>query len=218
MRRNETHQKKIVGILDTTLIQGIFSYDSHITEEFGFAGPTFFLLNIQNQANVENLSKTIESSFLQYGLQVLDLENLILEALEAMNQFFTLFESFMALGLIIGIAGLGIITIRSVHERRQEIGMMRALGFQRKMVLHSFIIETSFVAIIGIVIGVILGIAIGYLLWRDEFASQGLEFMINWQPIIMVSIISFFVTLLSIIPASRKASRVPPAEALRYMG
>ena len=217
-KNNETHQKKIIGILDTVLIQGIFSYDSHIPEEFGFIGPTFFLLNIQDQVNVENLSKTIESSFLQYGLQVLDLENLILEALEAMNQFFTLFESFMALGLIIGIAGLGIITIRSVHERRQEIGMMRALGFRRKMVLHSFIIETSFVAIIGIVIGVILGIAIGYLLWRDEFASQGLEFMINWQPIIMVSIISFFVTLLSIIPASRKASRVPPAEALRYMG
>jgi len=217
-KNNETHHKKIIGILDTTLIQGIFSYDSHIKEEFGFTGPTFFLLNTRKQTNVENLSKTIESQFLQYGLQVLDLENLVREALEAMNQFFTLFESFMALGLIIGIAGLGIITIRSVHERRQEIGMMRALGFQRKMVLQSFIIETSFVAIIGIVIGVILGIAIGYLLWQDEFASQGLEFMIHWQPIIMVSIISFFVTLLSIIPASRKASRVPPAEALRYMG
>lgn len=217
-KNNETHEKKIIGILDTSLIQGIFIYDFHIKEDFDLPGPTFFLMNVPEQANVENLSKTIESQFLQYGLQVLDLKNLVLEALRAMNQFFTLFESFMALGLIIGIAGLGIITIRSVHERRQEIGMMRALGFQRKMVLHSFIIETSFVAIIGIVIGVILGIAIGYLLWRDEFASQGLEFMINWQPIITVSIISFFVTLLSIIPASRKASRVPPAEALRYMG
>ena len=217
-KNNETHNKKIIGILDTTLIQGILSYDAHIQEDFGFVGPTFFLLNIHEQANIENLSKTIESQFLPYGLQVLDLENLVLEALQAMNQFFTLFESFMALGLIIGIAGLGIITIRSVHERRQEIGMMRAIGFQRKMVLQSFIIETSFVAFIGIVIGVLLGIAIGYLLWRDGFASQGFEFMINWQPIIMVSLLSFFVTLISIIPASRKASRVPPAEALRYMG
>jgi len=37
----------------------------------------------------------------------------------------------MALGLIVGIAALGVIAFRSVVERRQEIGMMRAIGFQQ---------------------------------------------------------------------------------------
>jgi len=216
--KNETHEKKIIAILDTTLMQALFSFESHVQKDFGFTGPTFFLFNVKDDVDVDNLSKNIENSFLRYGLQVLDLENLVLEAVHAMNQFFNLFESFMAMGLVIGIAGLGIITIRSVHERRQEIGMMRALGFKRKMVLYSFIIETSFVALIGITIGVILGVLIGFLVWRDEFAIQGLDFMINWQPILIMSLLSFFVTLLCIIPASQKASHVPPAEALRYRG
>ena len=133
-----------------------------------------------------------------------------------MNQFFYLFDAFMALGLIIGIAGLGIITVRSVHERRQEIGMMRAIGFKKRMVLSSFVIEMSTIAILGILIGTFLGIFTGYIIWRDSFSDLGFDFIINWVPIVVIDFIAFVFTIVCILPASRKASRIPPAEALRY--
>jgi putative ABC transport system permease protein len=40
----------------------------------------------------------------------------------------------MALGLIVGVAALGVISARSVVERRQQIGVLRAVGFRRGMV------------------------------------------------------------------------------------
>ncbi|MCJ7572013.1 MAG: FtsX-like permease family protein [Candidatus Thermoplasmatota archaeon] len=149
-------------------------------------------------------------------MQTIVVKTVVMNVISTLNQFFYLFDAFMALGLIIGIAGLGIITIRSVHERRQEIGMMRAIGFNKRMVLSSFIIETSTIAIIGILIGTFLGIFTGYIIWRDSFSDLGFDFIINWQPIILISFIAFVFTLICILPASRKASRIPPAEALRY--
>jgi len=213
---NAIVEKKVIGILDTTLIQGIFTYNKYVEEEFNINTSTTFLFSIKIGEDADNIAKEIESSFLKNGMQTIVVKTVVMDAMNAMNQFFYLFDAFMALGLIIGIAGLGIITIRSVHERRQEIGMMRAIGFKKRMVLSSFIIETSTIAIIGILIGTFLGIFTGYIIWRDSFSDLGFDFIINWQPIIIVSFIAFIFTLICIFPASRKASRIPPAEALRY--
>jgi putative ABC transport system permease protein len=213
---NSIVKKKVIGILDTTIIQGIFSYNKYVDEEFNINTSSVFLFSIKKGQNADAVSKEIERSFLENGMQTIVVKTVVMNAISTMNQFFYLFDAFMALGLIIGIAGLGIITIRSVHERRQEIGMMRAIGFKRRMVLSSFIIETSTIAIIGILIGTLLGIFTGYIIWRDSFSNLGFDFIINWQPIILISFIAFVFTLICILPASRKASRIPPAEALRY--
>jgi hypothetical protein len=42
--------------------------------------------------------------------------------------FNRLIQGFMGLGLLVGVAALGVISARSVVERRQQIGVMRALG------------------------------------------------------------------------------------------
>jgi len=209
-------EKKVIGILDTTLIQGIFSYNVYVEQDFGINTSSVFLFSIKTGLDVDETAKELESAFLSNGMQTIVVETVVLNIIATLNQFFYLFDAFMALGLIIGIAGLGIITIRSVHERRQEIGMMRAIGFKKKMVLSSFVIETSTIAIIGILIGTFLGIFTGYIIWRDSFSELGFDFVINWQPIILISFVAFVFTLICILPASRKASKIPPAEALRY--
>lgn len=215
---NNTVKKKIIGIIDTIFIQGIFSYEDYVREEFGFTLSTYFLFSVNKGENVDETAKEIERTFLKNGMQAFAIRTMVLDSIKAMNQFFNLFNAFMGLGLIIGIAGLGIITIRSVHERRQEIGMMRAIGFKKRMVLSSFLIETSFISLLGIIIGTLLGIFTGYIIWRDGFKEMGFDFILNWQPILIVILIAFIFTLLCIIPASRKASKIPPAEALRYKG
>ena len=45
------------------------------------------------------------------------------------RSFFRLMQGFLALGLLVGIAGLGVVMIRAVRERRRNIGVLRALGF-----------------------------------------------------------------------------------------
>jgi putative ABC transport system permease protein len=84
-----------------------------------------------------------------------------------------LVQAFMGLGLLVGIAALGVIAIRSVVERRQQIGVLRAIGFKRGMVQLGFLIESSFIAALGIAIGASLGVVLAYLLLTDPAFSGG---------------------------------------------
>ena len=52
----------------------------------------------------------------------------------------------MGLGLVVGIAALAVVASRAVVERRQQIGMLRAIGYQRGMVALSFLFESGFIA------------------------------------------------------------------------
>jgi CBS domain-containing protein len=56
-----------------------------------------------------------------------------------------LVEGFKGLGLIVEVAALGVISARAVVERRQQIGVLRAIGHQRRMVQLSFLLECSFI-------------------------------------------------------------------------
>ncbi len=75
--------------------------------------------------------------------------------------------AFMGLGLIVGVTALGVITARAVVERRQQIGVLRAVGFRRRMVQWSFLLESSFIALTSIVIGTVLGLAVAFNVIHD---------------------------------------------------
>ena len=81
---------------------------------------------------------------------------------------------FLALGLIVGIAGLGVISTRAVVERWQQIGMLRALGYRRSLVQRSFLMESSLIAILGLIIGTLVGrLAVVPLLRRRQDVRHG---------------------------------------------
>ena len=73
----------------------------------------------------------------------------------------------MGLGLIVGVAALGVVSARSVVERRQQIGVLRAIGFRRSMVQACFLLESSFIALTAIVVGTALGLAVAYNVISD---------------------------------------------------
>jgi putative ABC transport system permease protein len=106
-----------------------------------------------------------------------------------------------------------------VVERRQQIGMLRAIGYRRGLISMSFGLETLFVVGIGIVAGTLLGVVLGYNLFNSEDAGAGgsaASFIVPWQLIsILVAGTLAIATLTTWIPA-RQASRIAPAEALRY--
>jgi putative ABC transport system permease protein len=86
----------------------------------------------------------------------------------ANRSFFRLVQGFLALGLLVGIAGLGVVMVRAVRERRRNIGVLRALGFQAGTVQRAFLTESSFVALEGILVGAVLGIITTYLLFQND--------------------------------------------------
>jgi putative ABC transport system permease protein len=123
----------------------------------------------------------------------------------------------MALGLIVGVAAIGVIAFRSVVERRQQIGVLRAIGFQRSLVSLSFLIETAFIVLLGLVSGSLLGLALAQiLLTSDDFGGVGADFVIPWPIISVILAATVVVALLMAWIPARQAASIAPAEALRY--
>jgi len=205
--------KTVIGILDQFIFSGIFMSENATEEDFNLTSKGVFLFDIKDEDRGDELAKEIEREF---NFDTIELKSAVKQFTNVMEQFFNLFTAFMSLGLVVGIAGLGIITLRAVHERRKEIGMMRAIGFKRRNVTMAFIQESAFISLVGIIIGVALGIAVGYSIWYDGFKPMDYDFYIPWMKILIVSLIAFFATAIFTIPPSYSASKVTPAEALRY--
>ena len=73
---------------------------------------------------------------------------------------------------MVGVAALGVISARAVVERRQQIGVLRSIGFRRRMVQVTFLLESSFVALTAIVVGTVLGLVIAYNVIATTAASR----------------------------------------------
>ena len=129
----------------------------------------------------------------------------------------SLIRGFLGMGLASGIAALGVVGMRSVAERRQQIGMLRALGFSRRSVQATFLIEGSVVAILGITIGGVVGLVLArnvvFFLAHD---FQLLQLAIPWRQVAALALAAYSAALLSALAVAWQAGRVTPAEALRY--
>jgi ABC-type antimicrobial peptide transport system permease subunit len=68
--------------------------------------------------------------------------------------------------IVFGVATLLHVLVVSITRRRQEIGLLKALGFFRRQVASTVLWQTTTVALIGLDVGVPLGVAIGRLVWR----------------------------------------------------
>ncbi len=133
------------------------------------------------------------------------------------NAFNKLFQGFSGLGLVVGVAAIGVLSVRAVVERRQSIGVLRAIGFRSGMIRAQFLIESSFITLLGIVVGICLGILQSWLIFLEISKElEGAEFVIPVVEVgILIAITMIASLFASVIPAN-EASKTYPAEALRY--
>ena len=198
-------------------LNGMFMYAPHVAGDYNATGVGVSLFNLKDGGDSLDVRQDLERTFLPYGAQTVDFREESAEQFRSVLEVFNLLNAYLGLGLVVGIAGLGIITARSVSERQSQIGMMRAIGYNRRQVLVSFLIESSYISLLGILIGVILGIIVSVNLYLQLFDSDGTSgLIIPVGSITLIILISLGATFLSIIPPSRRASRVAPAEVLRY--
>jgi len=212
---------KVIGVIEPLAFyanMGIFTSQDTIAQMSSRpAPPTSFWFQTKPGVDVENASKALQRTFYENGMTTTVIEDFIRSSMRAMTMINNLLTGFMGLGLVVGIAALGVIAARSVVERRQQIGMLRAIGFRRSMVQKAFLLESSFVAILGILIGSALGLTLCYSV-MDFMSSQmeGLTYHIPWRNVIFIGVLAYAASLLTTYLPAHQASKVYPAEALRY--
>jgi putative ABC transport system permease protein len=225
-RGGEDLQLRIIGSLEPAVsgillqLQGLHTNREALEDAFGGGDSENFFVTLDDPTKQQTIevANAIESALLERGVQATSIQERIDDSAAQSNAFTYLFEGFMGLGLIVGIAALGVIAFRTVVERRQQIGMLRAIGYSRRLVALSFFMESSFIALAGVAMGLILGTALSYnLLTSPEFTGDTeIDFNIPWIRVLVICAIAYGASaLMTIIPA-RAASRVAVAEALRY--
>ena len=219
-RSGATANVTIIAVLDALSDQlGVLTFPKAVLDDIS-PEPlpiTTYRFKLVDGADAGVVADLLDAAFVENGLETDVLAEGIEQEREQNTAINRLLQGFMASGLLVGIAALGVISLRSVVERRQQIGVLRAIGYRQGMVLASFLIESSFIALLGILLGVGLGTLLSYNL--VNFIGEdvpGLEFTVPWMQIGVVVAIAYGFSLLTTFLPARQASRIYPAEALRY--
>jgi putative ABC transport system permease protein len=198
-------------------ISGVYVNPLAYEEVFGPPAFDRAFVRLGDGVDPEEGARSIESALATNGVQAESIRQLIDDASAQDRAFTRMFQGFMALGLFVGIAALGVIAFRSVVERRQQIGMLRAIGYQTESVTLTFILESAFVALMGILSGVVGGVIVSRNLFTTgQFSGEGVDFTMPWGEVLVFVLLAFVVSLFMTWWPSRSAAKVPVADALRY--
>lgn len=126
--------------------------------------------------------------------------------------FTTLLGGIAAISLLVGGIGIMNIMLVTVTERTREIGLRKALGAKKKIIITQFLTEAILLTIIGGFIGMLLGITISYAVTK----VMNLPFTISPFAIGLALSVSGGIGILFGWYPARKASDLQPIEALRY--
>jgi putative ABC transport system permease protein len=180
--------------------------------------PSTFYIKVKEGADIRAVQQETERAFLSSGINATIMAENFALGQDITRGILRLFQGFLALGLLVGIAALGVISSRTVVERRQQIGMMRAIGFQSRMVALSLVLEASFIALTGLLIGTGTGILLGESMVGGFFTqlTPETQFTVPWTQIGLILLLAYGFSLLTTIVPAYQAARIYPAEALRY--
>lgn len=171
-----------------------------------------FVSTDEPDAVVERLRTT----FVANGVEADAIRERVEDALALNAAFFTLMQQFVGAGLLVGMAGIGVIMVRAVRERRREIGVLRSLGFGTTAVARTFVVEASFVAVEGLVIGMLTAVVASFGLVQSGAGwAEGLEWAVPEAELAVIAAVTLVATLVASVWPARSASRTRPAVALR---
>ncbi|TWB43940.1 MacB family efflux pump subunit [Nitrospirillum pindoramense] len=138
--------------------------------------------------------------------------DLIRRSIEGANHTMTLLTSMIAvISLIVGGIGVMNITLVSVTERTQEIGVRLAVGARQSDILSQFLLEAVFVCLIGGVLGVLSAIGIGEVLAK---AAPATAMVISPVTMLIAFASSTSIGLIFGFVPARNAARLNPVDAL----
>ncbi|MEX1271646.1 MAG: FtsX-like permease family protein, partial [Acidimicrobiia bacterium] len=139
---------------------------------------TRFYLAVADGTDADAVAASVNAAFLRQGADAHTFTTLGEVGVRTLIGFMAMLRGFLAFGLLVGIAGLGVVMVRAVRERRQEIGMLRAMGFRKGLIRTAMLSEAGLIAVQGTVIGAVLGLITTrqILTGSDSFGDGGMPF------------------------------------------
>ena len=141
---------------------------------------------------------------------------------------------FLILSLIVAVAAFNIVStlVMAVTDKQADIAILRTLGASPASIMQVFVVQGALIGCIGLAAGIVGGVALALnvetvvpfiehlfgiqFLAKDVYYISDLPSELQWRDVMVVTGVSLVLTLLATLYPSWRASRINPAEALRY--
>lgn len=166
----------------------------------------------QNQVGYLLLERHKISEVADADFRVMSQADILETASEVAGTFTNMLAGIAAISLLVGGIGIMNIMLMSVTERTREIGLRKALGAKKKIIITQFLTESIILTFTGGIIGIILGI-VGFYIYSKVNSSI---FVISPNSVLLAFAVSAGIGVLFGWYPAQKAANLQPIEALRY--
>jgi putative ABC transport system permease protein len=164
--RGQKFKVRLVAGVANSILQGNLIIDeTEFVKRFpGEAGHRMFLIDVPSNTGAESNRLEKTSAAMSRALQDVGLEltpaTQRLAAFNAVqNTYLNTFQVLGGLGLLLGSAGLGVVVLRNVLERRGELGLLQAVGFRRRSLHWLVLSEHGGLLGLGLAVGITAAVA-----------------------------------------------------------
>jgi putative ABC transport system permease protein len=188
-----------------------------MAREFGQTQDTIDFVQVApgaDQARVQAvLTEAVEAAF--PVAEVLNQRELKESREEQVDQLVNLVYALLLLAIVVSLFGIANTLALSIHERRRELGMLRAIGMSRRQVRTMVRYEAVITALIGAILGMALGLVFAALI-AQPLKDEGFTLSYPVGSLIGLLVFAALIGVIAAIPPARRASRLDVLESLQY--
>jgi putative ABC transport system permease protein len=144
--------------------------------------------------------------------RIMNQEEILSTVTSVTGTFTALLSGIAAISLVVGGIGIMNIMLVTVTERTREIGLRKALGAKKKVVINQFLTEAILITVIGGLIGIVIGILAAFIIGK----LLSYAFVVDPNSIVIAFTVSVAIGVAFGWYPAQKASNLQPIEALRY--
>ncbi len=214
----EVTEVEVVGVFEpNNVIDNMIVSQSAVEEILPLSALSISMVGVNGDGSVseDQLRTNLEEAVSDFiVVQVMNSEELAGEASRAVNQMLNILYALLALAVIIAVLGIVNTLTLNVIERRQEIGMLRAVGSQRRQVRTMITLEAVQIAIFGAVMGMLIGLGLGWA-FLTVLADEGLDTIsVPLSMLLWMLLASGVVGVVAALWPANRAAKTPPLDAI----
>ena len=203
---------RIVGVLDedaSLLMSGVLLREDSV-ETLLSSTEAMVWAEVRDNQDSKIVAESLQGELGADGATVLVVEELFDQIRVVLVSLLGLVRAFLAIGLLVGIIGLAVVTNRSLKQRQMQIGVMRAIGFQPREVFLTFGLEVLWTSGVGVISGGVVGFLLHWVLHSMIVANDGGEFVVPLMEFITIPLLAVFFSLFATVPSLLRISQLPP--------
>ena len=189
----------IAAGLETSVFQGnvLIGRKNFIKYYPSVAGSSVFLVD-GNSALTELYRNVLNDRLANYGINIEKTTDRLASFYRVTNTYLSVFTLFGALGMIIGVVGLGFVLLRNYSQRKLSFALMLAVGFPLKKIRKMILSEQILILFAGVTTGIIPALLATLSSLRNNSGMLWLFMIVMTLSIVCIGSLSAFLSLRSV--------------------